>query len=61
MHEKYICKVDRQLSSEEDTLLWLFRRCIKAGTESEVIAAQDEALQSKYHEKTLKYRLMSKL
>lgn len=45
--------VDRQLLSEEDTLLWLFRRCIKAGTETELIAAQDEALQSKYHEKNI--------
>jgi hypothetical protein len=40
--------VDRQLLSEEDTLLWLFRRYIKVRTESEVIAALDEALQSKY-------------
>jgi hypothetical protein len=37
--------------SEEDILLWLFRRYIKVGTESEVIAAQDQVLQSKYHEK----------
>ena len=45
--------VDRQLLSEEDILLWLFRRYIKVGTESEVIAAQDEALQSIYHEKNI--------
>ena len=45
--------VDRQLLSEEDTLLWLLRRYIKAGTETELIAAQDEALQNKYHEKNI--------
>jgi hypothetical protein len=37
--------------SEEDTLLRLFRQYIKVGTESEVIAALNEALQSKYLEK----------
>jgi hypothetical protein len=39
--------------SEVGTLLWLFRRYIKVGTGNEVIATQDEALQSKYHEKNI--------
>lgn len=30
--------------------MWLLRREIKAGTESEVTAAKDETLQSKYQE-----------
>jgi hypothetical protein len=40
--------MDRQIISEEDTLLWLSRGALKADTESEVIAAQDQALQTKY-------------
>jgi len=46
--------VDRKLLNEKDTLLWLFRRYIKAGTETELIAAKDEAFQSKYNKKILK-------
>ena len=41
--------MDRQLISEEDTFLWLSRGDLKGGTESERIAAHDQALQTKYH------------
>jgi len=37
------------------------QRYIKVGTESEVIAAQDEACKANIMKKMLKYRLMSKL
>jgi len=49
MHGQYVRSIDRQLSSEEDTFLWLSRGDVKGGTESEIVAAQDEALQTKYH------------
>ena len=39
---------DGQLISEEDTFLWLSRRDLKGETKSEIIAAQDQALQTKY-------------
>ena len=48
MHGQYIRNIDRQLISEEDTLLWLSKRDLKAETESEIVAAQDQALQTKY-------------
>jgi hypothetical protein len=44
MHGQYIQNTDRQLISEEDTFLWL----LKAETESEIVAAQDQALQKYY-------------
>jgi len=44
MHGQYIRSMDRQLLSEEDTFLWL-----SGGAESETTAAQDQALQTKYH------------
>jgi len=40
--------VDRQHISVEDMLLWLTRGDLKGETESEIIAAQDQALQTKY-------------
>jgi len=43
IHKKY-----RQLISEEDTFLWLSKGDLKAETESEIVAAQDQALQTKY-------------
>jgi biopolymer transport protein ExbB/TolQ len=49
MHEQYIRNIDRQLISEEDTLLWLSKGALKAKTESEIVAAQDQALQTKYY------------
>ena len=41
--------MDRQLTGGEDTLLWLSRGDLKGETDSEIIAAQDQALQTKYH------------
>jgi hypothetical protein len=37
--------------SEEDTFLWLSRGQLKLESGSEIIAAQEEALQTKYHAK----------
>ena len=39
--------IDRQLISEEDAFLWLLKGDLKAETESETVAAQDRALQTK--------------
>ena len=44
-----IINIDRQLISEEDTFLWLSKGDLKAETESEIVAAQDQALQTKYY------------
>jgi hypothetical protein len=49
MHGKYIRSTDKHLISEEDTFLWLSKGDLKAETESEIVAAQDPALQTKYH------------
>ena len=49
MHGQYIRNIDRQLNSEEDTFLWLSKGDLKAETESEIVAAQDQALQTKYY------------
>ena len=49
MHGRYIRNIDRHLISEEDTFLWLSKGDLKAGTESEIVAAQDQALQTKYY------------
>jgi len=40
--------MDRQLIGEEDTFLWWSRGDLKGETEGEIIAAQDQALQTKY-------------
>jgi len=45
----FIRSMDRQLIGGENTLLWLSRGELKGGNKSEVIAAQDQALQTKYH------------
>ena len=47
MHGQYIRSMDRKLISEEDTFLWLSRGDLKE--ETEITAAQDQALQTKYH------------
>jgi len=49
MHGQYIRSIDRQLISEEDTFLCLSKGELKAETESEIVAAQDQALQTKYY------------
>ena len=47
MHGQYIRNTDRQLISEEDTFLWLSKGDLKAEAESEIAAAQDQALNTK--------------
>jgi hypothetical protein len=49
MHGQYIRNIERQLFSEEDTFLWLSKGDLKAETESEIVAAQDQAIQTKYY------------
>jgi len=49
MHGQYIRNIDRQLISEEDTFLWLSKGDLKAENENEIVAAQDQALQTKYY------------
>ena len=49
LHGQYIRNIDRQLISEENTFLWLSNGDLKAETESEIEAAQDQALQTKYY------------
>jgi len=49
MHGQYIRNIDRQLISEEDMFLWPSKRDLKAETESEIVAAQDQAIQTKYY------------
>jgi hypothetical protein len=49
MHGQYVRNIDRQLISEEDTFLWLTKGDLKAETESEIVAAQDQALRTKYY------------
>jgi hypothetical protein len=43
---------DRQLISIEDTFLWLSRGDLTRETEHEMTAAQDQALQTKWHAET---------
>jgi len=49
VHGQYIRNIDRRLISERDTFLWLSKGDLKAETESEIVAAQDQALQTKYY------------
>ena len=39
----------REIISEEDTFLWLSKGDLKAETETEIVAAQDQVLQTKYY------------
>jgi hypothetical protein len=41
--------MDRQLIGGEDTVLWLLGRELKGETGSEIMAAQDQPLETKYH------------
>jgi hypothetical protein len=41
--------VDRQLVGGEDTLLWVLRGDMKGETGSEIMAVQDQALQTTCH------------
>jgi hypothetical protein len=49
MHGQYTRNMDRQLISEEDMFLWLLKGDLKAETENEIMAAQDQALNTKYN------------
>ena len=49
MRGQYIRNTDRRLISEEDTFLLLSKGDLKAETESEIVAAQDQALNTKYY------------
>ena len=49
MHEQYIRNINRQSISEEDSFLWLWKVDLKAETESKIVAAQHQALQTKYN------------
>jgi hypothetical protein len=49
MHGHYIRSIDKHLISEDDMFLWLSKGDLKAETESQIVAAQDQALQTKYH------------
>jgi len=49
MHGQYIRNIDKKLISEEDTFLWLSKGDVKTETESEIVAAQDQVLKTKYY------------
>jgi hypothetical protein len=44
MHGQYIKSIARELTGDEDGLLWLSRGDLKAETESVIVAAQDHAI-----------------
>ena len=48
MHGQFIRNIDRQPISEEDTFFWLSKGDLKSETKSEIVAGQDQALQTKY-------------
>ena len=48
MNRRYIRNIDRQFIGEEDTFLWLLKGNLKAQNESEIVVAQDQALQTVY-------------
>jgi hypothetical protein len=53
MHGQYITNMDRQLISEEGTFLWLSKGDLKAETESKIVAAQEQVLNTKYYVTTI--------
>jgi hypothetical protein len=56
MHGQHIRNMDRQLIGEEDTFRWLSKGDLKAETESEIVAAQNQALNTKYHATKIPHR-----
>jgi len=46
---QYVISIDKQLISEEDTFVRLWRGDLKAETENKLIASQDQVLQIKYN------------
>jgi hypothetical protein len=55
MHCQYRRKTDSQLIGEEETFFCLSRGDLKGETESEVMAAEDLALQTQTHRKYIEY------
>jgi len=49
MHDQYIRSMDRQLICEEERFPWLSSGNLKGETESEIIAAQDQAIPTIHH------------
>jgi hypothetical protein len=49
MHGLYFKRIDRQLVGEDNTFVWILRGDVNAETGSEIISAQGQALQTKYH------------
>jgi len=49
MHSQYIRSMGGELVSEEDMFLRLSKGDLQGKTKSEIIAAQDQALQTRYH------------
>jgi hypothetical protein len=49
MHGQYIRNMDRQFISEEGTFLWISKGYLKVETENEIVAEQDQALNTKYY------------
>jgi hypothetical protein len=49
VHRQYIRNIGRQLINEEDAFLWLSKGDLKAETKNEIVAAQVQALQTKYY------------
>jgi hypothetical protein len=49
MHDQYIRSEDRQLTDEEDAFLRLSGGDLEGEIETEIIATQDQALQTKYN------------
>ena len=50
MHGRYVRNIDSLLVRKTcSSFLWLLKGDLKAETESEIMAAQDQALQTKYY------------
>lgn len=53
MHSQCVISIGKWLISEEDMFLWLLTEHLKAETESEIRAEQDQTLQTKYSQPQL--------